>query len=211
MGGYGSGRHGGRDTTSDMRSLDVRQMQRNGWLAPAAAGEIYWSSNGQRTATINYRMEGKGVRLIYRSRRTGEDWKDHDYVVPLTYTPCNYGGSRVWFLCPCCGRRVAKLYGGAIYACRHCHKLAYQSQRETQDGRALRKADKMRDRLGWVPGILNGEGGKPKGMHWATYGRMLDQYSKACEVTVMGMHRRLGLIRGRIRAAGLSDDDLDFP
>ena len=75
----------------------------------------------------------------------------------------------------------------------------------------MRKADKLRGRLDWVPGILNGEGGKPKGMHWATYGRMLDEYGKACEVTVMGMHRRLGLIRSRIRAAGLSDDDLDFP
>lgn len=191
MGGYGSGRHGGRSTPH--RTCAVWTCARCSVMAGWRLLQQVKSVEQQRAADsdVNYRMEGKGVRLIYRSRRTGEDWKDHDYVVPLTYTACNnYGGSRVWFLCPCCGRRVAKLYGGAIYACRHCHKLAYQSQRETRGDRALRKADKLRDRLDWVPGILNGEGGKPKGMHWATYGRMLDQYSKACEVTVMGMHRK---------------------
>ena len=73
------------------------------------------------------------------------------------------------FICPAagCGRRVAILYGGGIFACRHCHQLAYFSSREDAGDRAARRrAERLRARLGWEPGILNGEGGKPKWMRW---------------------------------------------
>lgn len=58
--------------------------------------------------------------------------------VYLDWTACHLGGQRPWFLCPTrgCGRRIANLYGGAIFACRHCYRLAYPSQRETPDDRA---------------------------------------------------------------------------
>ena len=39
MGGMGSGRRyqGGKDTTSDMRPLDIRRLQRDGLLTPGRA------------------------------------------------------------------------------------------------------------------------------------------------------------------------------
>jgi hypothetical protein len=42
-----------------------------------------------------------------------------------------------WFICPAvgCGRCVAILYGGGIFACRHCYRLAYASSREEAGGR----------------------------------------------------------------------------
>ena len=48
--------------------------------------------------------------------------KDEHYAVRIVRTVCNLGGSRAWFICPAvgCGRRVAILYGGGIFACRHC-------------------------------------------------------------------------------------------
>jgi hypothetical protein len=53
-------------------------------------------------------------------------------------TPCNLGGSRHWFICPVvgCGRRVAILYGGGIFACRQCHRFAYASSRDPRRGLA---------------------------------------------------------------------------
>src|ERR1700730_635478 len=62
------------------------------------------------------------------------------------------------FFCPAagCGRRVAILYGGGIFACRRRYRLAYASSREEAGGRATRRADSLRARLGWEPGILNG-------------------------------------------------------
>lgn len=112
--------------------------------------------------------------LNYKSRSNGDEWQEMKYPVYLSWTPCNYGGQRAWWLCPAvgCRRRVAVLYGGSVYACRHCHRLAYRTQRENAGDRAGSKADKLRDRLGWEAGILNGNGGKPKAMHWQTFDRL---------------------------------------
>ena len=114
----------------------------------------------------------------------GGEWQDREYSVELSRTRCNYGGERVWFRCPArgCGRRVAVLYGGAIFACRKCHRLAYASQRADVLSRALGRADKIRARLRWKPGIAFMPGERPKGMHWKTYERFMRKYLEAAEL-----------------------------
>ena len=106
--------------------------------------------------------------LISRHRSGDAEWKAEHHAVRIVRTQCNLGGSRAWFICPAigCGRRVAILCGGGIFACRQCYQLAYPSSREDAGGRATMRADGLRERLGWEPGILNGEGGKPKWMRW---------------------------------------------
>ena len=118
-----------------------------------------------------------------------------EYPVYLDWSDCHLGGRRAWFRCPACGcgRRVAVLYGGSIFACRHCHRLAYDSQRERWDDRLTRRADKIRQRLGWEPGILNGHGDKPKGMHRRTYERLVAQHDAYVEASLSGLALRLGL------------------
>jgi len=69
-------------------------------------------------------------------------------------------------------------YGG-IFACRHCYGLAYRCQQENSFLRALRRMDKICERLGGdttgiIPSLQYGK--KPKGMHWRTYERLSDQY-----------------------------------
>lgn len=52
----------------------------------------------------------------------------NDQLIKSTRTKCNYGGDRVWFLCPACDRRVGALYRPPlkfIFLCRHCHNLTY--------------------------------------------------------------------------------------
>lgn len=70
---------------------------------------------------------------------------------------------------------MTKLYVGRKLACRHCYNLAYPSQREANFQRSERRADKIRERLGWAddPDLM--EGIKPKGMHWRTYHRLVDE------------------------------------
>ena len=197
MGGWGSGRgQSGRDTTSDYRALDVRRLQRDGLLTPGRAFGWHWTVNDKEVASIQMRKEADRVILNYRSRSNGGKWKPMEYPVHLEWTDCNLGGRRAWFLCPAvgCGRRVAILYGGSVFACRHCHKLAYECQRETDDDRAARRADTIRRRLGWEAGILNGEGIKPKGMHWRTYKRLKARHDAFVGVSLAGMARRFGLI-----------------
>ena len=66
-------------------------------------------------------------------------------------------------------RRVAVVYGGSIFACRHCYQLAYDSQREAAYSRALSRAQAIRMKLGGSPNMAEDFPDKPKGMHWRTY------------------------------------------
>lgn len=197
MGGMGGGRHwhyGAKDTTDDYRTIDVRHWQRDGFLTPGRTFGWQWTRHGEVTASIQVRVETDRLWLIYRHRSGGGEWKDENYPVWFERTACNLGGQRLWFRCPArgCGRRVAILYGGGIFACRHCYRLAYPSQRETSDGRALRHADRIRERLGWKPGIANGRGMKPKGMHWRSFMRLLAEYDASVEQSLAGMAARFG-------------------
>ncbi|MGZ8935214.1 MAG: hypothetical protein ACXW04_09955 [Methylobacter sp.] len=189
MGGFGSGRKFGADCTEDYRCLDVRRWQRDGLLMPGQNFNWQWTRNGQPVANINVKIDYGQVRLIYSSRSNGGEWEKADYPIRLQTTTCNYGGQRYWFTCPIrgCGRRVALLYLGATYfACRHCYRLTYRSQRETKEDRVSRKADKIRNKLKWEPGILNPTGRKPKGMHWKTYFRLVAKHNEYSDQALMG-------------------------
>ena len=137
------------------------------------------------------------LQLIYRQTSGKGVARTMNYAVSLEYTDCNYGGRRVWFLCPAygCGQRVAMLYLGLAdkFTCRHCNKLAYRCQRQSADGRVLRKANNLRKRLRWPPGIIQEDGVKPKGMHSRTFNRLrAEYYPLAAEA--------LGRISGRMEA-----------
>lgn len=206
----GSGKRGGKDTTGDCKSLDVRHLQRDGLLTAGRSFNLSWMRNGKAIASIQVRTEADRVILDYRHQRGGGEWKSQNYPVRIEWTPCNYGGARAWFICPAqgCGRRVAKLYlGGAIFACRHYYRLAYASQRESLDDRAARRADKIRDRLEWEPGILNGHGVKPKGMHWRTYQRLTIQHDAHVGISLNHMAQRMRLIEARL---GGIDEDMNL-
>ncbi|MDP1646189.1 MAG: hypothetical protein Q8L71_11935 [Thiobacillus sp.] len=153
-----------------MLALDVRHLHRGGQLTPGQS----WLITLQQNVSIQMRTEGDRVILNYRNRSNDGEWRPIIYPVYLEWTGCRLGGRRAWFLCPTpgCGRRVAILFGGAVFACRHCHKLAYESQRASPSDRAMRRADRIRRRLGWDAGIANLSGGKPKGMHWRTFARL---------------------------------------
>lgn len=198
MGGVGSGRRyqGGKETTDDMRALDIRRLHREGLLTPGRAFGWQWTRGGNEVASIQIRTESDRVILGYRTQRNGGEWRPMEYSVYLAWTDCNLGGRRPWFLCPAqgCGRRVAILYGGSIFACRHCHKLAYECQRETDDDRAARRANTIRRRLGWEPGIFNPSGWKPKGMHWRTFERLKAEHDALVGESLTGMAKRFGLL-----------------
>ncbi len=201
MGGFGSGRHGGKSTTGDMHVLDIRKIARTGLLKSGQSFDWQWTCNGEKIASIKMRTDTDRVTLDYRARDRGGEWQAMNYPVRLSWTPCTYGGKRAWWLCPAagCGRRVAVLYGGKVYACRHCHQLAYRTQREQPHDRAGSKADKLRVRLQWEAGILNGNGNKPKGMHWATFERLEHEHDALVNQTLVGVMAKFGALAGDLK------------
>lgn len=54
-------------------------------------------------------------------------------------------------------------------------------------------------RLGWESGIPNGNGDKPKGMHWRTFERLQSTHdAQSIYQAVAGMTAKLGLVMDRL-------------
>ena len=204
MGGMGSGRRAsycGRATTEDSMPLDVRRLHRASALLPGRSVSWQWTVNDRVVGSIGIRAGVGTVTLTYNYTPSGCPAEEVHQPVTLTTTPCALGGNRAWFACPACNKRVAVIYGaGRLFACRKCKGLAYGSQGEAVDDRAARRADRIRKRLGWTPGILNGNGFKPKGMHWRTYERLVVEHDAFVSVSLAGIAKKLGLMR-----AGLAE------
>jgi hypothetical protein len=142
-------------------------------------GGWQWIRDGENVASMNLRAEDGRVVLSYNYRRHGDEWQSIEELVPIVRVVCRFGGTRPYFICPgvvngiACGRRVAKLHGpGRYFLCRHCYRLANASQRESRGDRALRRANKIRQRLGGSPGTEEPFPSKPKGMWQRTYERL---------------------------------------
>jgi len=203
MGGFGSGLRGytsAKYSTQDYLQLDVRRLQREGLLTPGMNIDLQWSRGVVPKGLIKVRVETGQVVLIYRHHAGGHEWNANAIPVQLTWSPCTFGGQRAWFVCPThgCGRRVAILYGAKVFTCRHCHRLAYPCQKEVRDDRLIRRGNKIRDRLEWDRGILNGEGSKPKGMHWRTFARLTAEQKSISDRILIGMAMRIGMISGDV-------------
>jgi hypothetical protein len=77
-------------------------------LRPGYACRWIWQRGGKVTGTVNLLALDDRLILSYRHRSIGGEWQDETYPALIARTPCHYGGSRPWFVCPDgCGRRVA--------------------------------------------------------------------------------------------------------
>lgn len=204
MGGPGSGRHrdyDARKITDVFRRLDARRLAKAGVLNPGYCGGWQWPCNDGTAKSIRLWTEQDRVTLAYRHRVEDGKWQGEQYSVHIVHTPCNFGGSRAWFICPAtgCGRRVAILFGGRAFACRHCHQLAYASSRESAGKRAARHAVKLRKRLGWQPGLLNHGGGKPKWMRWRTFYCLTVKHDKLVRQSLKEMMQKVRTYRTHSR------------
>jgi hypothetical protein len=197
MGGWGSGRRGcSKEVTSDYRRFDVLSLHRGGWLRPGVTFISHWYVGGVEQSTIKGWAESDRITVSYKHQYPGEDWETLNYPILLDRTPCHYGGSRPWFVCPGrgCGRRVAVLYSGRLFLCRRCRQLAYESQREAPHDRALGRVIRMQERMGF--GLMCPADGLPprkKGMHHRTYERLARQFEWAEDVMDLEGMKRFGL------------------
>lgn len=190
MGGFGSGRQSAIQTTQQMLDVDIRKLNRMGFVQHNNNFSLSWSRNGQKVGDIRCTTEDGYMTFIYKTKSFNQtEWQHKSCVMKIDKTPCNYGGERVWFRCGSCDKRVAIVYGGSIFACRACHHLAYQSQRESKLDRLTNRADKIRAKLSWTRGVLNGTESKPKYMRWHRYWKLYNEHEKQVQ-RICGTYRQ---------------------
>jgi len=205
MGGYGSGRQSQNKLTDNCLIIDVRQWQRENLLVAGHSFDTSWSRGGNPIGNMGVSVASGYLTLSYNCQVNGGDWERLNYPVRLQTTPCNYGGTRFWLTCPAigCGKRIAKLYlGDKYFACRHCYRLAYPCQRETENDRIIRKAEKLKVKLRWPQGLYETVGKKPKGMHWKTFRRLQGEYDA---MIIIGLEGKLAALEKFIHQLGWLD------
>lgn len=161
----GAGRPATRPLVERLFRLDAREMHRlrvfeeleDGF---AQEGVVY---RGGRPC-FNYHFDGSSIRIELAGQGQGRI-----QTLGVEHTPCRFGGSRPWLLCPKCGGRVLVLYWqvGQV-ACHGCTGASYRTQRLDLVSRTWVKQRKIERRLG-------ADHTRAKRMHWATYWRLMDQ------------------------------------
>jgi hypothetical protein len=166
----------------------VNLLHRRGTLRPGRKGSLQWGGG----ASIGFSAEVDRLVLSYRVRVAGGAAQDVAQTIHIIRTPCRFGGERPFFLCPSCARRCTKLHGaGRLFLCRRCHGLAYESQREGEVDRLIRRAGKLRRRLGGEPRLSALLPRRPKGMWQRTYDRLADEIYEAENRAEAAFVRRL--------------------
>ena len=163
----------------------------------AALATTHSLSNYPRLSISRYREQlrqtGKANKVDVNYSYRG---KAYSYSIRLDKTACHFGNYRYWWLCPKCSQRVSVLYCAGVYVCRHCIGANYQSQLQQPIDRLFSRAEAIRQRLKWQSGIAYGNQGRPKGMHFTTYYRLVTEHDrlvqKICGATMQMIENNKG-------------------
>lgn len=169
---YGAGRPSYKVKAEHLQRVEIGRWHRGGYLRGVQSFTWRWHRGDEPTGSIGVWVHGADSLALQYMVDSDDQRRDGSQTIGLAHTACNYGKSRPWFVCPVCQRRAGVLYMRAgRFACRHCQQVSYSSQSEDGCGRTWRAQGKLEKRLGahWA---------KPKGMHWATYERLLDRLGR---------------------------------
>ncbi len=161
-----------RSTTGDLRRFAVHEIAAYGLKLRGASFGWHWSRDGKTQASIGASVQGGeySATLVLDYTLNGSPVTQR---IRLAASPCRFGGVRWLAICPNTGRRVAHLYIGASGAfSRHAYGLAFDSQRECALDRSLRRRGKALAKLKTDDPMLTP---RPKGMHFRTYERLLEE------------------------------------
>lgn len=185
-------RYYSKSTTDSMNTISISYLVKNKFLEPnkrILGVSLTWTSSYTKkvVSSIGFSVNTTESPSYLELKYTHNETEKLNYKVYLTTTTPNFGGVRWWFLCPNCNRRVAFLYGGKYFLCRHCHNLAYSTQHEVFAHRMLSKSRKIREQIEDKNGRIN----KPKGMHWKTFYKKLDEAERHERRGCMAMYSRI--------------------
>jgi hypothetical protein len=159
--------------TGNTLRISANDLNKLGTLLAGSTKNIEWTTSGRVSASMQVTAYADSVVFNYAATTNGTTHQVND-TISLERTPCHFGGSRVWFKCPSCGKRAYVLYlgGNGNFSCRTCHNLAYNSQCESKIDRSNARLTKYRKRLNWYG---SHEPYRPHYMHKTTYQRLSNE------------------------------------
>jgi hypothetical protein len=169
---YGSGRPCWHGKAEHYRKIDIQRWAREGRLKAGNYFGWCWTLDDEQVGSIGVLVDNEYSLTLKHSRQNDEGERENiSSPIRLERTSCHFGGSRIWFTCPHCGRRAANLYLAKNgWFCRKSLRLTYASQSEDVKDRMWRRKRKLESKL-----LEDME--KPKGMHWETYNRIIDKWN----------------------------------
>lgn len=166
----------GKLRVEDCLGININFLLREGYIGrdKLVSGSITWNQEGYRIGSMGVICHlADNFQLNYSAN--GEDIKQ---IVGIAWSACPYGNKRPWFACPKCFKRAGKIfYRDGRFACRHCQQLCYASQLEKVRQRGLGLSHKLYGRFERDDKMIY----KPKGMHWATFDRIIARAQRAEE------------------------------
>ena len=174
-----------RITTEDCLALNVSALAREGFIADGvrAHGTLSWVMGSyNRRASVGFSTNTVGdvvptVELTY-----SVDEQAIRQTLELVRVAQPFGGHRWWFNCPLEATRCGIVYlppGQTCFASRRAYGLVYASQYESPEIRAIRRADKIRERLGGQSLMSAPFPPKPPRMWTRTYERARERCAEA--------------------------------
>lgn len=158
-------------TWEQVSALDADHIASWGAFA-GYAGPITFDDTEPRKLHVEHDRQRDTFSVFYV-------WKgDDDTELPIRDTAClerracRFGGTRAYFMCPCCLRRTLRLAVLRIgLRCGTCASITWGSRRETEARRLVRKANKLALRLGLD--YFDDAPKRPPHMRTATYARIM--------------------------------------
>jgi hypothetical protein len=202
VGGYGSGGHNRRrGYLEGYRRICVSYLRRHDLMRPGVYSTLSWTnSRGEATGSMQVIGAKDFVTLIYSVRGSDQEaWRQVEERVALAHISKPFGGQQAYLTCPSCARRVMELIlGKERFRCRMCLGLVHTSSQESSTNRAMRKANKLKNKLGAEPG-LDSFYRRPRHMRRLSFARISARI-QAAEAEVNDAHIRLLTRLGRLDA-----------
>ena len=173
MGGWGSGGHNysGRPAIEQCLKIPISTLKACNALTKGAFGYLSWANNW-----ISYETCWDDMMLLRWQDSEGE------YESPLGFQwsahKRHFGGHQYYLVCPLCSKlRTAVYYSCQTFTCRRCQRLPYSSQRMSEIWRIRSRLERLCTRL--RAREHNDIPQRPKGMHWLTYSKIVQEYSSS--------------------------------
>jgi hypothetical protein len=128
----------------------------------------------------------------------------------IVWIPTYFGRHRAILVCGSCGCGAIRLFARyGTYACRHCHKAVYTSQKHDQNGRQRLAASKLLLQLGGLQIFANQRLPSPNGTRRRTYQRIRNEI-QALEATAKTRRFRKPISNTALRLSRCMTTDTDI-